>query len=32
MENILNIEKGDIFKGIAKLTPLKRSTVAPLSP
>jgi len=31
MENILDMEKRDIFKGIAELTLLKRSAVAPLS-
>jgi len=32
MENILDVEKRDIFKGIAKLTLLKKSAVVPLSP
>jgi len=32
MENISDIEKRDIFKGIAELTLLKRSAVAPLNP
>jgi len=32
MENILDIEKRDIFKGIAELTLLKKSAAAPLGP
>jgi len=32
MENVLDIKERDIFKGIAELTLLKRSAVAPLSP
>jgi len=32
MENILDIEKRDIFKGITELTLLKKSAIAPLSP
>jgi len=31
MENVLDVEKEDIFKGIAELTLLKRSAIAPLS-
>jgi len=32
MENALDAVKRDIFKGIAKLTLLKRSAIVPLSP
>jgi len=31
MENVLDVEKRYIFKGIAELTLLKKSAVAPLS-
>jgi len=32
MENALDAVKKDIFKGIAELTPLKRSAVVPPDP
>jgi len=32
MENTLDIVERDIFKGITKLTLLKRSVIVPLSP
>jgi len=32
MENVLDTVKRDIFKGIAKLTLLKKSAVVPSSP
>jgi len=32
MENVLDVVKKDIFKGIAKLTLLKRSAIVPPNP